>query len=201
MTRYNPNTAQKPLSEVVAERRGFYEARMAKAFEAVYSSGNFQYIERFEGIVLGISQRTSQGSLEGIVIKPLEQPQAQAQQAEPTSPAEGKIDFTEYKKSRQSGMTHRQIADKYPNTGKYQLAAYASNLARWKKVQDAADPRPTITYELFVTARNAGVANKQIMQQYKREYPMQINIFSMKYSRAKKASQTSAVQNPAAQTQ
>jgi len=199
MTRkYNPKTVQKPLSEVVAERRGFYESRMAKAFDSVYSSGNFQYIERFEGVVIGISQRAAQGNLEGIVIKPLEQPAQVQVQVQAESSPEKTIDFQQYKKARQSGMSHQEIAAKHPNVDSHTLGAYSANLSRWKKVQDAADPRPKLTYDLFVAARNAGVDNKQIMGQYKREYPQQINVFSMEYSKARKRAQTPAVQ---AQTQ
>ncbi|VVB77859.1 Uncharacterised protein [uncultured archaeon] len=184
MTRkYNTKAVQKPLSEVVAERRGFYEKRIGKAFDSVYASGNFQYIEKFENVILGITQRAVQGNLEGIVIKPLDSAIVVATQAT------GKPVLTKetYATARGSGMTNEQIKKAYRIENKFSLGGFTSAYEKKKKVQEAKDPRPKLTYQLFVAARDAGVTNKQIIQQYKREYPRQVNVFSMEYVKAKRA--------------
>ncbi|MBD3253374.1 hypothetical protein GF386_06580 [Candidatus Pacearchaeota archaeon] len=137
---------------------------MSEAFEAVYSSGNFDYIDRFEKFVLGITQRAVQGEgeLEAMIAgyesgKPLtERPETTV--SEKRKP---RLTSYQYQKSRDQGMTHEQIREKFRVDSGRQLCGFASQYARRQREKEK-DKRPVLNLDLYERARNEGMTHQEI---------------------------------------
>ncbi|MAG45596.1 MAG: hypothetical protein CMH63_02370 [Nanoarchaeota archaeon] len=114
-------TEEKPLSEIIEGRRNYYKAQMTKAFEAVYASGDFGHIERFEQVVLRISEGAVSGKLEGLVSQ---------QKRKPKGDRRPRLTAHQYNKSRDEGMSNEEIKAKFRIDPSYQLGGFARQYNR-----------------------------------------------------------------------
>jgi hypothetical protein len=109
MTKYKPNE-QRPLSEVMNERKANYQAMFSQALDKIYSGQNLDQIQAYEVMIsrfyesarTGNNLETVLGSLSG---------QIQIQKTrESTSTERTKIPYQSYREQRDSGKTHQEIA-------------------------------------------------------------------------------------------
>ena len=60
-------TEEKPLSEIIRNRKNYYQTKISEAFNIVYESRDFKYIGQFEKIVSTLNKRVIKGNLEGLI--------------------------------------------------------------------------------------------------------------------------------------
>lgn len=153
---------EKPLSQLMAERKEYYQTKMQKVFDNVYGSGNFQYIEQFEKTVLSLSDGdSSRGKLEKIV---------SASNIKNDKEEKKRLTFSLYKNCRNSGMANGEIKDTYKLESNYQLIGFGKRYAALKKPKRAynkQDDRPVLTYKLYEKCREDGMTNDQIKAKFK----------------------------------
>ena len=127
MTTY-AKTEERPLSVVIGDRKGFYQAKIAAAFDKVYSSGNFRYIEQFEKAVLSLSAGIMQGNLEGRVL--MQEPDAMPRirkRSKAISDVDRRPRLTshQYAKARDEGLTNELIRERFRMSSPYQICGFA----------------------------------------------------------------------------
>ena len=173
---------QKPISEVLQERRASYEGRVHQAFDAVYQSVDLRRLEEFETAITTLCSSTQAG-LESRVAQ--EQPEPQRVDRRP------KLNSDRYKAARDAGMTNEQIKAKFRTDSPYSMGGFGRAYAVEKKQENLietnpADERKLLTYKLYMAARDSGESNKDIAKKYRGEYPRQVNVFSMNYAKQKR---------------
>ncbi len=126
MTKYK-GTEEKPLSELLETRRSYYMARIANAFDAVYRSKDFDYIDQFEQAVLLLSNNAEKNDLEKIVSE------FQKKTGEKTDKRPALTSY-QYAKARDEGMTNEEIMRKY-KVFSGQLGGFAKAYNRRKKAK------------------------------------------------------------------
>ena len=180
---------QKTMSEVLLERRAVYEGMVQQALDGVYQSVDLRRLEEFE---------TALAVLCGSTGACLESRVSQENQTKPSESADRKPRLTsyQYNKARDAGMTNQQIKAKFKLDSPYQLRglgrSYASRKAKpseetsTEAIELNEDKRKVLTWNKYIAARDCGETNADIGKKYKREYPRQLNVFSMQYAKQKR---------------
>ena len=118
--------APKTLSEILGERKKFYQTEVGKAFDTVYKHQDLAYVEKFERAVATLCQNVKEKGLEGIT---------QNSAATETPKKKGKkqeLTMELYTQAKDQGLTNEQIREAYTLTKKYQLNGCASIYAQRK---------------------------------------------------------------------
>lgn len=125
-------TEEKPLSELIGSRKAHYLKKVEKAFDAVYNSARFGYIEQFEKIVSELSEKAVQGRLEGIVVEQEEKSIERKLKEKPIRKVDKRQRLTSYQyaKSRDAGLTNEQIKEKFRIDSYRQLGGFVRQYNR-----------------------------------------------------------------------
>ena len=123
---------EKSLSELIKSRKNFYQTKIAKTFDLVYNSGEFEHIEQFEHVISLLSTYTKQGNLERILTQI---PVGKKAKTEDTLKVDKRPRLTsyQYSKARDDGMTHEQIKEKFRMKTPHQIGGFAKQYERRKK--------------------------------------------------------------------
>jgi polyribonucleotide nucleotidyltransferase len=124
-TRKNRKFEERPLSELVESRKNFYQSKMEKAFEMVYKSENFDYIEQFEQYITEISDQAIAGKLEGLLDKTTEaQKKTIRSRIVDNRP---RLNLYQYSKARDEGMTNEEIKKKFRMDSPYSIGGFSKH--------------------------------------------------------------------------
>ncbi len=118
---------EKPLSEIIEERKNYYMNKLKASLDMVYKSGDLDYIGKFEQALLRLADT---GKLEKILKE-----DTNKDVEEPIKRIKRKPILTiyQYSKSRDEGMTNQQIKEKFSMKSPYVIGGFARQYLARKK--------------------------------------------------------------------
>ncbi len=131
MTKYK-KLEEKSLSEIVGERKSYYLGKIENAFDRVYRSKDFAYIERFEQAVLLLNDKFTKGRLEEKLLGQDKKPLKRKTPKVDTRPL---LTMYRYAKARDKGMENEQIKEKFRLNSSYQLCGFSRWYSARKKMK------------------------------------------------------------------
>jgi len=124
---------EKPLSQIMSERRDYYLGIITEAVDAVYNNGNFERIEKFEKSISILFARSTRGkvNLEEIV---KEETLIKIPVGSKTRVAKGtRLTYYQFAKARDEGMTNAEIKETFRLDTPYQLIGLGMRYSRENK--------------------------------------------------------------------
>lgn len=200
-TKRTRETQEKPLLEVLGERKSYYKQRISEAFSGLqiaidnaYKKGSIGYIEKFERALLKLSEAINisftpyEKGLEKVVVGIPEKIEEVDKRP--------RLTRYQYYKSRDAGMTNEEIKKKFRIDNPYTLSGYGRWYKHYKKqgkektsagTKKETDNRPLLAkYEDYAKLRDAGMTNEQIKEVHKIKKLHQISGWGSYYSKATK---------------
>ncbi len=116
---------ERPLCELVDDRKMYYQSKIAKAFDIVYKSKNLDYIEQFEQDISMLTTKSLKEDLEGVLLES----------------RKGKIDrrplltLYQYTKCRNEGMNNQKIKKKFRMSSPRQIGGFGRWYVARKRVK------------------------------------------------------------------
>ena len=119
-------TEEKPLSEIIRNRKNYYQTKISEAFNIVYESRDFKYIGQFEKIVSTLNKRVIKGNLEGLI--------KESKRGRPRKIKEvdkrPRLTSYQFAKAKAEGMTNEEIKKKFKMESARQLGGFAYQYLR-----------------------------------------------------------------------
>ncbi|MAH03784.1 hypothetical protein CMI39_03295 [Candidatus Pacearchaeota archaeon] len=182
MAKKYTKTEEKPLSEVIGNRKNYYQTKIAEAFETVYKSKDFEYIGQFEKIVSKLTARALKGNLEGII--------KESKRGRPRKIKEidkrPRLTSYQYAKSRDEGMTNEEIKNKFRMDSPYHLSGFSRKYNKNLKERKKDDTRPKLTSKKYAKAKDDGMTNKEIKNKFRIDSARQLGGFAYQYLKKRK---------------
>jgi|TARA_B100001971_G_scaffold144685_1_gene133847 uncharacterized protein YnzC (UPF0291/DUF896 family) len=172
-------TEEKPLSEIIRNRKNYYQTKISEAFNIVYESRDFKYIGQFEKIVSTLNKRVIKGNLEGLI--------KESKRGRPRKIKEvdkrPRLTSYQFAKAKAEGMTNEEIKKKFRMNSAYQLSGFSRQYNKNLKKIEKDDLRPKLTSEEYAKAKAEGMTNEEIKKKFKMESARQLGGFAYQYLR------------------
>lgn len=119
---------EKPLDELVEDRKKYYQSIITKKFDEIYATGDIRQIGEFEKVVSGLCS---------IIYEPDVKPASREAQREEQEKPDKRPRLTAYKyyQARDQGLTNKQIKEKFRIVNPYQLGGFGRQYAKRNKAE------------------------------------------------------------------